>query len=47
MQEEFNPLIFPLELENPEDLPDDLEYEGPATFRHGGGKTPLPWHMPR
>ena len=27
MQEEFNPLIFPLELENPEDLPDDLEYE--------------------
>ena len=27
MEEEFNPLVFELELENPEDLPDDREYE--------------------
>tara|TARA_B100000902_G_C26721785_1_gene626994 strand:- start:78 stop:410 length:333 start_codon:yes stop_codon:yes gene_type:complete len=27
MAEEFNPLVFPLELENPEDLPDEPEYE--------------------
>ena len=27
MEEEFNPLIFSLELENPEDLPDDRKYE--------------------
>ena len=27
MEEEFNPLIFSLELENPEDLPDGIEIE--------------------
>ena len=27
MEEEFNPLIYSLELENPEDLPDDRKYE--------------------
>ena len=32
MDEEMHPMIFPIPLENPEDLPDDLEYISEQDF---------------